>query len=133
MTKLTKKSSHKRIIATWLEALKSGEYKQTKGALHTKKGKKEGFCCLGVLCDLAVKAKVIPEPVATMLSTGVQEFEYESCSGTLPIPVMKWAGVHRNMGEYGLNDSLADLNDNGKKFTTIAKIIESRPEGLFRE
>jgi len=131
MTKLTKKSSHKRIIATWLEALRSGEYKQTKGALHTKKGKKEGFCCLGVLCDLAVKAKVIPEPL-TLEIGGIQEFRYEGYSGNLPEEVMKWAGLEDSSGSYE-GDSLADLNDNGKKFTTIAKIIESRPEGLFRE
>src|SRR4051812_34484552 len=37
----------------WVKALRSGEYKQTKGALHTADG---AFCCLGVACDLALKA-----------------------------------------------------------------------------
>jgi len=38
----------------WIEALRSGKYEQGRGALN-KDGK---FCCLGVLCDLAVKAGV---------------------------------------------------------------------------
>jgi hypothetical protein len=33
----------------WVAALRSGEYAQTKGVLRDK----EGFCCLGVLCDVA--------------------------------------------------------------------------------
>jgi hypothetical protein len=34
--------------AKWLEALRSGKYKQTTGVLRSA----EGFCCLGVACDL---------------------------------------------------------------------------------
>jgi hypothetical protein len=32
----------------WASALESGEYKQAQGSLRTE----EGFCCLGVACDL---------------------------------------------------------------------------------
>jgi hypothetical protein len=32
----------------WVAALRSGNYKQTKVCLHNK----EGYCCLGVLCDV---------------------------------------------------------------------------------
>lgn len=35
-------------IQTWCDALRSGEYKQTKGALQDS----VGFCCLGVAIDL---------------------------------------------------------------------------------
>jgi hypothetical protein len=34
----------------WLDALRSGKYKQGKGALRTGK---DHFCCLGVLCDIS--------------------------------------------------------------------------------
>lgn len=34
----------------WLEALRSGKYKQGESRLRTKEG---GYCCLGVLCDVA--------------------------------------------------------------------------------
>jgi len=35
-------------VKQWTDALRSGEYKQGKGALCNV----NGFCCLGVLCDL---------------------------------------------------------------------------------
>jgi len=40
--------------AKWVEALRSGKYKQGKRALRTGRDKPENdlFCCLGVLCDL---------------------------------------------------------------------------------
>ena len=43
----------KRVLTKWLKALRSGKYKQGRGALCQidKKGT-ESFCCLGVLCDL---------------------------------------------------------------------------------
>jgi len=37
-----------RIKQRWLDALRSGEYKQTMENLQDM----NGFCCLGVLCDL---------------------------------------------------------------------------------
>lgn len=39
------------IKALWVEALRSGKYTQGTGALKDEHG---FFCCLGVLCDLAV-------------------------------------------------------------------------------
>lgn len=51
----------KQVYTKWLAALRSGKYKQTQDALRGKalRGKGQhgavGFCCLGVLCDLAVK------------------------------------------------------------------------------
>ena len=40
----------KNIMKRWVSALRSGEFKQGKGALEAK-GK---HCCLGVLCELAL-------------------------------------------------------------------------------
>jgi hypothetical protein len=37
------------VYQLWIDALRSGKYKQTQGTLKND----EGFCCLGVLCDLA--------------------------------------------------------------------------------
>lgn len=34
--------------AKWVEALRSGRYSQTRGALRDE----DGYCCLGVLCDV---------------------------------------------------------------------------------
>jgi len=50
------------IKAQWVAALRSGEY--VKGRNHLQKDGK--FCCLGVLCELAVKAGIVtanPSPV----------------------------------------------------------------------
>ena len=40
----------RKIKKLWLDALRSGEYEQCKSKLHDG----EGFCCLGVLYDVAV-------------------------------------------------------------------------------
>lgn len=37
-----------KIKKRWIEALRSGKYAQTKDVLRNE----EGFCCLGVLCDV---------------------------------------------------------------------------------
>lgn len=41
--------SRKELRAEWLAALRSGEYKQAQG--HLKED--GGYCCLGVLCEIA--------------------------------------------------------------------------------
>ncbi len=40
------------IKAKWVEALRSGEYKQGKGVLRGSDMTKPTYCCLGVLCDV---------------------------------------------------------------------------------
>jgi hypothetical protein len=40
----------KKQIETWVEALRSGEYKQTTGALQDN----SGYCCLGVACRVFI-------------------------------------------------------------------------------
>ena len=56
---------NQKIKERWVKALRSGKYKQGKGWLRKSSGpkKKSEFCCLGVLCDLAVKSKIIPKPI----------------------------------------------------------------------
>lgn len=55
----------------WITALRSGEFEQSIGMLqrteaqdpHFRNQKlKTGFCCLGVLCEIAVREAVIPTP-----------------------------------------------------------------------
>lgn len=124
----------KRILQEWIAALKEykGVYKQGTGELHGKgEGrKKDIFCCLGVLCDLAVKAKV----VEVKYVPDNNNYEYDTDSGLLPFVVRKWAGLGTSDGTFSTKDGkeeLANLNDSGTSFKKIAKIIESKPEGLF--
>lgn len=69
MSKLTAtQKAQRKARRLWVKALRSGEYKQGYGYLHYKRGGKDKFCCLGVLCDLAVKNGVIEPPVKSEYS-----------------------------------------------------------------
>jgi hypothetical protein len=129
----------------WIAALRSGEYEQGKKALHVLEGDGVGYCCLGVACDLAVKAGV-PLTRETELSEVIhQEIEvFVTENGVravayLPPPVRKWLGVRTDGGNYDAHPSthgftsLATKNDDGATFGEIADIIESEPKGLFGE
>lgn len=52
-----------KIKKAWLKALRSGKYKQARGALCARRprDKEIGFCCLGVLVDIAVPGHWNPE------------------------------------------------------------------------
>jgi hypothetical protein len=109
-----------KVKAEWLKALRSEEYEQGTGYLRDKQDR---FCCLGVLCDLAVKAKVIPEPHQREGSwhygDGPEDALY------LPDEVMHWAGLDDfNPGSNDGRPVLSDMNDEHYTFTEIADTIE---------
>lgn len=109
----------------WVEALRSGEFKQVKGRLKTV----DGYCCLGVVCELAIKAGV---PVGVGAIGLLPTFEGETAR--LPKGVRDWIGLRDAYGSYdGDSTSLSHENDHGKSFAEIADIIESEPAGLFVE
>lgn len=115
----------------WVEALRSGEYQQTTKNLHDK----NGFCCLGVACDLYGKEKGIEwEAPKVQGDTGLQFIGSEAI---LPSLVKEWLGLRDNGSYYYTpgtkeeNLGLASANDSGNTFLEIADIIESEPEGLF--
>lgn len=82
------------VIKQWVDALRSGEYKQTVGKLHRTQPSDidhitgPGMCCLGVLCDLAYKAGVVDR--AARFGTIVA---YAGESDVLPRAVQEWAGL----------------------------------------
>lgn len=77
------------VMQKWVAALRSGEYKQTDSVL-SQKGR---YCCLGVLCELAVKDGVIP-PATT--SDGLAHYGELSAYVLPPHEVREWAGVEGN-------------------------------------
>lgn len=127
------------IMKKWVKALRSGKFKQGTGTLkqYNRKGKAE-HCCLGVLCELyngemrKNKKKTLPEKVYdndSDFSYGYSRFGGKK--EDLPQEVMKWAAINNRLGQVGKGGNcLADLNDTGYKFNTIADIIENNWEDL---
>lgn len=114
----------------WLEALRSGKYKQGKGKLK----RSDTYCCLGVLCDLYIqeldaKEEIDPETVQYW----EEEDQCYDNSGELPYEVIMWADLNKDIpdvrdGTRRLRN-LAELNDGTdyirpRTFEQIANYIE---------
>jgi len=82
--------------AKWVEALRSGEYKQTTEVFQ----RDGGFCCLGVLCDVAGKPALLDDEGGN------------------------WAFVDTEAGLASVSWRLATMNDEGASFAEIADYIE---------
>lgn len=130
----------KDIAKKWVRALRSGKYKQGKGYLKQLNSKNEArHCCLGVLCELYDqqmkknhKKTLHSEHVVSIEDVEIIRFNKHDVG--LPREVREWANMINPLGEF-INDKdkveyLADLNDDGKKFSTIADIIEKNVENL---
>ena len=126
----------------WVAALRSGDYKQTRETLRDC----DGFCCLGVLCDLYIREtedthslrarawevkRVFHVPV---VGTGVDLYE----NAVLPNPVREWAGMETDDGSFSDDEKfyptslkcLSGLNDKGSSFEELADVIEKKWEVL---
>jgi hypothetical protein len=110
------------VVKKWIAALRSGKYKQGQFRLHTiDDNGTSKFCCLGVACDLAVKAGVINKPKINEYG----DFIYNREVAVLPKKIMKWLGIKSNDGSVEeLKHSLIGLNDSGWSFKRIASYIE---------
>ena len=109
----------------WLEALRSGKYKQATGALRHLTKDEEKFCCLGVACEIS----------------GLDDWIDDCYLGEdshLPFEVVSWLGMiscdgsildENNAVE---KSSLVQLNDEaGYNFDQIAEFITDHREELF--
>lgn len=93
---ISKKNAQK-----WIDALRSGEYKQTQGALQNN----AGYCCMGVACKIFIpKGKQLMDEYGRFLLGGVTDSQ-PNCP--------KWLyqindNLHQKMGHgfIGLNDNL---------------------------
>lgn len=125
------------IAKIWVDALRSGKYDQGISVLRDKDNK---FCCLGVLCELAVKEGIIDTPV--LMDDNREYYIYEKHSyGVLPNNVQEWAGMKNSNGRYtdtfDSNGNYVQIlalyihNDRDKmNFNQIADIIEQNMEKL---
>lgn len=105
-----------RIKQLWINALLSGNYRQTTGKLK----RTDGFCCLGVLTDLYIQ-----EHNSSWENSCTWE---ESCGGysyfmnnseSLPETVAKWADLNEDTACL-----MSDMNDSGDDFPEIVKFIQ---------
>lgn len=102
-------------IQLWLDALRSGDYDQYRGALEGN----NSYCCLGVACR-----------VANYHGTKIRLEDYALLGGSLDSQpeVQKWLGLYHDYGETR-NDSmpsLVKLNDTLRlSFEQIADHIEA--------
>ncbi len=119
----------KEIADKWVAALRSGEYQQGTERLHALadftdgcREVKKGHCCLGVLCEVAIKDGL----KVHRLTTETSEY-YDYANEALPVSVREYAGMDSDVGtfeENGEDNVLAALNDAGTPFSEIADIIE---------
>jgi hypothetical protein len=112
----------------WVEALRSGEFKQGKQYLCSVTRRGERFCCLGVLCEMFIRH----EGDLNVVDCDTGEREYAGRETYVPAIVKEWSGLETTCGDF-CTDALVNMNDRGKRFSTIAKVIESAPPGLFVE
>jgi len=121
------------IKTKWVAALLSNEYEQTEGVLRNG----NGYCCLGVLCDLYSK-----ETGVEWLDMGYGRFSMHSADNVLPYEVEQWAGLTHEHGGYVAvskrydegedttvfhSPSLTELNDSwAYNFHQIADVIEQQ-------
>jgi hypothetical protein len=116
----------------WVEALRSGDYKQTEGQLKDT----FGFCCLGVLCDVYAEKVLKQEPhwippYEDTEEKGINFFSEDAES--LPWQLAKALNLDSSRKIKGpfdeesrcVQDVLADLNDTRAwDFKQIADFIE---------
>lgn len=125
----------------WLKSLRSGEYTQghMRLAINRRGSQHDKFCCLGVLCDMAVlkgKARWVDSlPAAEGTVTGscqpLRDGHYAFGSTTsLPGEITGWAFPAYTKGREdntrtveSATNKLMDMNDSGKSFAEIAKWI----------
>lgn len=126
----------------WLNALRSGEYPQTQARLHRSKesadanGIPAGFCCLGVLCEVATQdhiVRAIDTKVGRIYRPTDPNFDDDEAVFGLNEVVMQWAGLAdpNPIVPSMLGVRVADLNDGpdglgtgALSFAQIADLIE---------
>jgi len=111
-------------VEKWTAALRSGKYEQIQGNLHRDN---EGYCCLGVACEVAIESGVELEKNE---SWGA-EIVYDGCASILPEKMYRFLNINPEGifqkpvvvdGKEYL--ALTQMNDSGVPFSVIADVIE---------
>lgn len=115
----------------WADELDSGKYLQGTNRLCSK----NFYCCLGVLCELAVAEGIVSKfNIGDMVSAQTYSYGTDHLNKSmiqLPHPVSEWLGVESPDPAVMVDGelrSLIYLNDNGYSFKQIAGYIR---EGVY--
>lgn len=130
------------IRESWVAALRSGRYRQTSGKLTRLDERAPGeyaptpsYCCLGVLCALAVRADGVDVAV---YDVDGRWRRYDDGDNYLPRSVVTWADLaavdpyvtyvdpRDEPGSPARRVPLSTLNDGGVPFTVIADLVEAQ-------
>lgn len=114
----------KEIADKWVAALRSGEYVQGKDHLSIN----DAYCCLGVLCELAIKDGI---RINKEMLNGVMS--YNNFVNVPPYQVREWAEINyiNNSSFPESFDRLTTMNDvENKTFAEIADYIEQNYENI---
>lgn len=114
--------ANKERVRLWVDALRSGEYKQGEGRLARVDNT---YCCLGVVCELAIKNGL---DVVKQIYTIDSCYSYDDEPSFLPLKVREWLGfnssdTHGKLSS-SIHPSLTSANDSGVAFNQIADLIE---------
>ena len=107
----------------WVTALRSGEYKQGREYLKTLSGENTYYCCLGVLCELALKEGVNLTTGKGCLTDDTFTIHYNGESTSPSGTVLQWADLPLD-GEI-VNDLIQKNDVDGESFDQIADYIEA--------
>lgn len=102
----------------WVDALRSGRYEQGRQWLQSE----SKFCCLGVLCEIAVERGITTFGGEHNEHSGVMVYDSGS-TGLLPTSVATWIDMPP-----AIEGTLVTMNDSEKAtFQQIADYIERLP------
>jgi hypothetical protein len=139
MTSTTLKTKmNPQVKQKWIDALRSGKYDQGSEKLRSH----QGFCCLGVLCDLYSHEKNQGWDFRGVRETNLQPQDYWYFDGEsefLPDSVREWAGMacknpsvrvdvtdNDDEDDWFYHDEIANLNDSGYTFKELSNVIEQQ-------
>ena len=135
------------VLDELIRRLRSGDYHQGQSALRLRNGEgmADTYCCLGVMCEIAVEEGVITREPARNVGGGYWYGNSNQGSDIyLPDDVVIWAGIvsdiekessmdeyfYEQRGAYGeaKHMALAVMNDDGKPFPEIADWLAANVE-----
>ena len=104
---------NRELMEKWVAALRSGEYKQHRGALRSHEDDDVGFCCLGVLRNI--------EPGIERLKAEFTDDDEELLDEN---SLWKFLGVREQDGFF--QTQYSEWNDIGVPFSEIANRLETQ-------